>query len=574
VTASEKTNIAIVGAGPVGLLLAAELGVRGVPTVVLTEGEGTSTHPKANTHGARSMEIYRRHGLSDAFRSASPSKNYSTDVAYFTRLMGHELHRVNLPSPQDSVRETREINTRWPTPEPQFRSSQLVLEPLLLERTKQFSSVDIRFGHRVTEIAHHSDHVDLRFVSGAGEERALHADYVVGCDGGRSFVRRALGVRLLGEGGIELDFMGGRMIATYFRAPGLAVRRRHAHAWQNWFILPHVRALMLTLDADNDLYLLHYQLPADEKAAKSFQQVIDEVMGEATPVEIISSADWRAGVSLVAEKFRAGRCFIAGDAAHLFTPTGGFGLNTGIEDAFNLGWKLAGVMRGWADTAILDTYESERKPIAGRNTGYALTLARRNGECPVDNEIEAATASGDASRAFAQQHLGKFARWEFDTPGIQLGFSYRGSSGIIDDGSTEPLDAPTNYTPNAVAGHRLPHVWLSDGTSLYDWLGPEFTLIDLGSDGRTAKWTATAGARKFPLQILTVKSEELKELAQADLLFVRPDQIIAWRGDDADPNWVLDAVSGHTAETLKLSDQAQRANDEPERKISIGRKPK
>jgi 2-polyprenyl-6-methoxyphenol hydroxylase-like FAD-dependent oxidoreductase len=543
----ERTTVAIVGAGPVGLLLAAELGVRGVQTIVLTEGTETSTHPKANTHGARSMEIYRRHGLSDAFRAAAPSKNFATDVGYFTRLMGEELHRVDLPTPDESIVETHQENTRWPTPEPQFRASQLVLEPLLLARAEQFASVDIRFAHRVTDLVQHPDHVDLKVGTEDGSERTIRADYVVGCDGGRSFVRKAIGVRLLGEGGLELEFMGGRMVATYFRAPGLAARKRHAHAWQNWFLLPHVRALMLTIDAEKDLYLLHYQLPADEAAAAgmSFQGVLDEVIGAPTQSEIISSADWRAGVSLVAEKFRVGRCFVAGDAAHLFTPTGGFGLNTGIEDAFNLGWKLAAVANGWAGDSLLDSYELERKPNAERNTGYALTLARRNGACPMDGEIESQSPKGAASREAASKHLATFARWEFDTPGIQLGFSYQDSPAVVGDSSTPAVDDPTQYIPSTSAGCRLPHVWLADGTSLYDKLGVEFTLIDLGSGERWNAWAQAAQARHLNLTHLHLKDcDALKAFSKMDLILVRPDQVVAWRGSAADPGSILDSVTG------------------------------
>lgn len=558
---SGKTTVAIVGGGPVGLLLAAELGVRGVSATLVTEGLGTSTHPKANTHGARSMEIYRRHGLSRALREASPSKDLPTDVAYFTRLMGHELHRVALPSPRDAFDETREPGTRWPTPEPQFRSSQLVLEPLLLDRARQFPSIDLRFGQRVTDLVQHEGRVDLAIEAADGARSTLEADYVVGCDGGRSFVRRALGLRLLGEGGLELDFMGGRMVATYFQAPGLGARRAHPHAWQNWFILPHMRALMLTLDAEADLYLLHYQLPLDESLAKSFQEVLDEVVGEPVAARIISSADWRAGVSLVAERFRVGRCFLAGDAAHLFTPTGGFGLNTGIDDAFNLGWKLAAVAAGWASEALLDSYEPERKPAAERNTGYALTLARRNGACPVDAQIEADTPAGEASRAAARAHLARFARWEFDTPGIQLGFSYRGSPAIVDDGSPETLDDPTLYAPSAVAGVRLPHVWLADGSSLYDRLGGEFTLIALGEQPASDAWTDQAAARGMPLLVLHLPAEaELKHLAQAELLLIRPDLVVAWRGAATEPGAVLDLVTGRpgrAADHLAAAAQGQ-----------------
>ena len=356
-------------------------------------------------------------------------------------------------------------------------------------------------------------------------------------------MRRAIGMRLQGESGLELEFMGGRMLATYFHAPGLQQLRRHPHAWQNWFILPHVRALFLTLDADNDLYLLHYQFPA-EGEARDFYDVLDEVVGAHVPAEVISSAEWRAGISLVAPNFRAGRAFLAGDAAHLFTPTGGFGLNTGIEDAFNLGWKLAAVHAGWAPPQLLDSYDAERRPVAYRNTDYALTLARRNGECPVSGDIEASGAAGEAARLAARAHLARNARWEYDTPGIQLGVSYRGSPVIVDDGSHEQPDSPIDYVPNAVPGSRLPHVWLANGASLYDMLGPEFTLIALGANAGTDAWIPVAASRGLPLTIVHLPDcPELWALAGVNSLLVRPDQHIAWRGETSDPGAILDIVN-------------------------------
>ena len=545
-----EATVAVVGGGPVGLFLAAELGLRGVRVLVLSEIDGTATHPKANTHTARSMELYRRHGISAELRARGLSKRHRTDVAYYTRLLGHELHRVPLPAPAESLAETRAPGTRWPTPEPQFRSSQLVLEPILLERVRRYPSVDVRFGHRVTAIAERGDGVDLDIELAGGRRTRVRADYVVGCDGGRSFVRRELGLRFEGEVGLSLDFMGGRMQTTYFRAPGLQKRLRHPYAWQNWFLLPGSRALMLTLDADEDRYLLHYQLPADGGAAKTFQEVLDAVVGAPVDAEVISPAEWRAGVSLVAERFRAGRCFLAGDAAHLFTPTGGFGLNTGIEDACNLAWKLAAVLAGWAPEALLDTYEAERKPVAERNTQYALLLARRNGECPVDPAIEDDNEAGAAARAAARRHLEAYARWEYDTPGIQLGVSYRGSSIVVDDDSPTVPDSPIEYVPNAAPGSRLPHVWLADGASLYDKLGAEFTLIGLGAPGAAA-WRDAAVAVDLPLTILNLESRELRALVQADWVLVRPDGHIAWRGDAAQSSEILEIVTARTRERIQ-----------------------
>jgi 2-polyprenyl-6-methoxyphenol hydroxylase-like FAD-dependent oxidoreductase/catechol-2,3-dioxygenase len=557
----ERTTVAIVGGGPVGLLLACELGMRGIQVMVLAESAGTSTHPKANTHGARAMEIYRRHGISAALRETSPSKSCSTDIAYYTRLLGHELHRVKMPTPSESLEEVHLPGTRWPTPEPQFRSSQLMLEPLLLARARSFSTVQVLFGHRVIGLTNAAREVALAVESSEGATLTVCADYAVGCDGGRSFVRRAMGTRLQGEGGVELDFMGGKMSATYFQAPGLRDRRIHRHAWQNWFLLPGLRALMLTIDSERDRYLLHYQLPADGSTGKTFQQVLDEVVGEPVKAEILSSAEWRAGVSLVALRYRSGRCFLAGDAAHLFTPTGGFGLNTGIEDAHNLAWKLAAVIEGWGSNSLLDTYELERQPIAARNTNYALTCAKRTGGCPVGGDIDAPTTAGEAARTAARQHLAQHARWEFDTPGIQLGASYRHSPAIVDDGSPAIADSPIEYLPNAVPGGRLPHVWLKPGVSIYDELGPGFTLIGFDEQLSATGWVEAAAARAIPLKVLQLADvPELRDLVGRSWLLVRPDQHIAWRGNTASPGAVLDTAVGrwaqgteHTVDTEQLT---------------------
>jgi 2-polyprenyl-6-methoxyphenol hydroxylase-like FAD-dependent oxidoreductase len=542
--------VVIVGAGPTGLLLACELGVRGISVILIEESLGPSRHPKSNTQSARTMEIYRRHGLAARLRELGLPRDRNTDVAYFSRLFGHELHRVPLPSLQDAERAVRAGDLRWPTPEPQTRVTQMVVEPLLLERARSFPTVDVRFGWKATDLEQDGDSVSLSIKqTDTGARQVLTASFLVGCDGGKSFIRKALGIRFLGEGGLEMDFLGGRMLATYFRSQALLERFPHADTWMHWIMQPAGRAILVLIDRDRHEFLLHFQLKnaGENEHTVDFAARLAAVVGEEIPHEVVSSAVWRAGIGLVAEHFSRGRCHLVGDAIHLFSPTGGFGLNTGIEDAFNLGWKLAAVCRGVAPGALLDTYELERRPIALRNTQYALQLTQRNGACPVSAALDDDGPAGEAARATTRAHLQEFARWEFDTPGVQLGARYDGSPLVDAQGAPVPADSPTTYQPSTVPGGRLPHVFLDDGESSFDRLGPEFTLLLLASSKEGDAWRTAAIATGIPLTVVDLAGQPAAlAVLGTDSLLVRPDQHIAWRGRAAVlPEALLRAAVGH-----------------------------
>ena len=566
---SNTANVVIVGAGPTGLLLACELGVRGISVILVEEASGPSRHPKSNTQSARSMEIYRRHGISARLRQLGLPRDRNTDVAYFSRLFGYELHRVSLPSLEDAERAVRTGDPRWPTPEPQTRVTQMVVEPLLLERARTFASVEVRYGWKATDLEQDEHGVRLSIQHfDTGQRQRLRGDFLVGGDGGKSFVRKALGIRFLGEGGLEMEFLGGRMLATYFRSPTLLERFPHADTWMHWIMQPSGRAILVLIDRDRHEFLLHFQLKnADENEhTVDFAARLAAVVGESIPHQVLSSAVWRAGLGLVAEHFSKGRCHLVGDAIHLFTPTGGFGLNTGIEDAFNLGWKLAAVCQGVAPRALLDTYEIERRPIALRNTRYALQLTQRNGACPVSAALDDEGAEGAAARAATRTYLQAFARWEFDTPGVQLGARYDGSPLVDAQGASAPMDSPTTYQPSTVPGGRLPHVLLLDGSSLFDRLGPEFTLLQLAPSLDGNAWRSAAAATRIPLTVVDLTDQaaaiallRTDALLGTDALLVRPDQHIAWRGTaTADPKAVL-----HSAMGRSLTDIGTDLDDKP-----------
>jgi 2-polyprenyl-6-methoxyphenol hydroxylase-like FAD-dependent oxidoreductase len=477
------------------------------------------------------MEIYRRHGIADKLRAIGLPQGRPTDVGYFTRLYGRELHRVALPSPLEAQREVRQPGTGWPTPEPQLRTTQMALEPLLFERASSFPSVEVRYGWNATAFSQDATGVCLSGEQLGGAEFKIAASFAVGCDGGRSFMRRQLGIRLLGEGGLEMDFLGGRMLATYFRAPRLLENFPHRPTWMNWIMHPLGRAILVVIDPERHEFLMHFQLKPEAREI-DFAARLEQAVGAPVEHEILSSAEWRAGVGLVAERYREGRAFLAGDAAHLFTPTGGFGLNTGIEDAFNLGWKLAAASRAESSPGLLDSYDVERRAVGLRNTGYALRLSANNGACPVSPHLDEDGEAGDTARAETAAHLARFAGWEFETPGIQLGGRYDVSPIIRSDGCDIPEDSPTTYVPSAVPGGRLPHVWDAQGRSLFDRLGPEFTAIGFRDLESEAAWRTASALTGVPISIVLLPGEaELAGICNADWILVRPDQYIAWRGN-------------------------------------------
>jgi hypothetical protein len=271
--------------------------------------------------------------------------------------------------------------------------------------------------------------------------------------------------------------------------------------------------------------------------------------GADIPAEVISTSEWTAGHALVAEKFVDRRVLLAGDAAHLFTPTGGMGYNTGIDDVANLGWKLAAVHHRWGSTELLQSYEIERRPIAERNTRFAGVVAESIGHHEVPFDIDAPDAAGHALRKELGRVLEDHASMEFDIPGLQLGMRYERSPIVVADDSAEPPDDPNVYTPTARPGSRLPHLWMTDGQSIYDVLGGGFSLLRVGSQCPSTSVIETEAARaRVPLSVINVEGDEGRDIYESDLVLVRPDQHVAWRGSavPSDPGRLLDRVLGAT----------------------------
>jgi 2-polyprenyl-6-methoxyphenol hydroxylase-like FAD-dependent oxidoreductase len=544
-----QTQVMIVGGGPCGLMLANELGRRGIDTLLVDQKPATAYLPQANATQARTMEHYRRLGFADEIRALGMPPDFPTDIAYFTRFAKHELARFSLPSAREAKEMVRSLSGSWSAAELPHRVNQKFVEQVLRRHAERLPSVQVHYGWRMKRFEERDDHVQAEVEPTAGGEvRSVRAEYLVGADGPRSFVRQRLGVRYTGETGVIRDFVGGRMYAIYARIPEFYRAVAHRPAWMNVSFNRERRAFMPAIDGKSE-FAYHTQLRAHEDEQRLTEAdaaaMVQATIGLPLEVQVLGRDTWTAGHSLVAEHFGRGRVFIGGDAAHLFTPTGGLGYNTAVEDAVNLGWKLAAVLKGQATPRLLESYEIERRPLAVRNTGYAKRFADSLGGYAAPPEIEDDTPAGHEARRRAGEYFAAHGRAEFNIPGITFGGRYDGSPAIVADGTAPPPDTANAYVPTACPGGRPPHLWLADGRSLFDCFGCEWTLLKLGSHTGEA-FVQAAARRALELKVIDLPTTEARDLYGADLVLVRPDQIVAWRGNtDAQAESILGTLSGH-----------------------------
>jgi 2-polyprenyl-6-methoxyphenol hydroxylase-like FAD-dependent oxidoreductase len=546
-----ETDVVVAGGGPCGLMLAIELGRRGIRCLLVDAKPGTAFNPQANATQARTMEHFRRLGFAHEVRALGLPPDHVTDIAYFTRYAGHELARIRLPTAAEAVSRIKVMSGAWSAAELPHRVSQKFVEQVLRRHAQACPTSDVRYGWTLERFSDDGAavHAAVRPTQG-GAARPVKAKYLVGADGARSFVRRELGIAWGGVTGIQRDFMGGKMFAVYLRAPAFQAVLKHPKAWMYVAVNHQRRAFMASVDGVAE-YAFHAALRPGEEAdtwtEADARRVFAEAVGAEVPIEILSMGTWLAGHALVAQRLQRGRVFIAGDAAHLFTPTGGLGYNTAVEDAVNLGWKLASVIRGLAPPALLDSYEAERKPLAERNTGYARHFADSIGLFAAKPELDEPSERGAEARRVASETLNQHARLEFNIPGVTFGGRYDASPVIVRDDAPLPPDEPNHYVPTASPGGRPPHAWLEDGRSLFDHFHSEWTLLRLGPGAPPAAgFEAAAPAEGLDLRIVDLAQAPLRELYQAPLVLIRPDQIVAWRGStDAAAAQVLARVMGH-----------------------------
>lgn len=537
----EETFALIVGGGPVGLSMAIDLGWRGVPFILVNENFETAKHPKCNATNARSMEHFRRLGIAGEIRANALPPQCPREVAYTTRFCGYELGRKSLVH--------MGANSPWPTPEPPIMIPQIRLEPLLKNFAESYACGSVRFGHRLVAFEQQDGQISARIEDlASGRTYQIVAQYLLGADGARSGLRRQLGITMHGEDGTtERNFMSGNMLSYFVRAPELTARSGRPPALMTWIVNHEVRGFMFTQDA-RELWIVHYQVPrnVDPKALDG-RDILRRMFGADVDFEIISGGPWKGGLALVADNYQKDRVLLLGDAIHLFTPLGGLGMNCGIGDAVNIGWKLAALGRGWGGPALLDSYTAERRPIALRNTQLGIAVADVMSAWRLPETLESPGPEADEGRkAFGEICVAEDA-FQYLTEGIQLGERYEDSPIICHDAAPPPADNWTKYTPIDRTGARAPHVWLNaDRTrSLYDEIGAGLTLFVFDERIDTTAFDSAARARGAPLKTMHLRSSP-QDVYKSRLVLVRSDHHIAWHGDalPENPRVVLDRVLG------------------------------
>jgi 2-polyprenyl-6-methoxyphenol hydroxylase-like FAD-dependent oxidoreductase len=530
-------DVVISGAGPVGMTLALDLGKRGIRTLIVERNETTTRHPKMDITNARSMEIFRHLGIAEELRAVAVPESHPFDVSWITGFTGHELYRFAYPSAEEMRVRIRECNDGSQMREPAMRVSQTEIEPVLRTALEREPLVDLRFSTAYESFSEREDHVEVTVAdTTTGDAHRYTCRYLVGCDGGGSRVRRHLGIGLQGQANIMERFM------THFRSPERQLLQRWGIAW-------HYQSPYGTLIAQNDrdIWTLHSRFGAEGPGKSDPKALVRKFVGRDIDCEILVANEWSPHL-LVADSYGGGRVFLAGDAAHQYIPTGGYGMNTGIGDASNLGWKLAAVIGGIASPALLNSYGQERRPVGLRNCDAAgqNNQVRQDISALYTSDIFEDTEAGAAQRRRATARIAEIGNLENEAWGIEHGFTYAGSPAIWPEKSPAPDWDPARYVPTTRPGARLPSLFLPDGTAIYDMLGPWFTLLVFGG-ADPGDFASVAKRLGVPLKIVAADGADVLECYESPLVLVRPDLHVAWRatGEVASPEAVLLRALGH-----------------------------
>jgi 2-polyprenyl-6-methoxyphenol hydroxylase-like FAD-dependent oxidoreductase len=502
----------------VGLTLAIDLGRRGVRCMLVERKDAPQFLPKMERCNARTMEIFRRMGVAAKVRQAGLRADVPMDV-YIVRSM-REPPLVHHPYPSvDEARRQIDACTDGSAPlEPYQLVSQYTLEPLLKSVAESLPSVGVRYGCEFLSL-----HQDESGVTAQTTKGRIRCRFLVGCDGGSSAVRQQLGIGLGGEGDLLRLRQGLFYCEELFdRIPigGGPGRGRHYHVADE-------RSSFLIMQDSTRHWTLHAQLDSDDEMKRQFEKTI----GVPVKYDMLYAGEWKQNL-LLAERYGEGRVFLAGDAVHLVIPTGGLGMNSGVGDAVDLGWKLAATLQGWGGPGLLASYEAERRPVGARNVAASryASLGRRKWRA-LWRDLEQLAAVAEVEQRKSNEMIG-----------AELGYRYAGSP-IIADEAGGPEDDFRHYTPTTWPGARLPHVWLKGHVAVQDLVGDGFALLRFGDHDVTG----LQRAMRAPLEVLDIRDEHARQIYGRDLILLRPDLHVAWRGNrpPEDAARLAALVTGH-----------------------------
>jgi 2-polyprenyl-6-methoxyphenol hydroxylase-like FAD-dependent oxidoreductase len=535
----EHTPVLVVGGGPVGLAVAGELGWRGVDCVLVEKGDGKVVQPKMDLVGIRTMEFCRRWGIVEWVENAGYNRDHPQDYAWVSALCGgYEFGREPFPPPRDEP-------TPPQSPQHRERQPQNFFDPVMVRFARQFPQVSLHYHTELVDFEAHAEGVGCQLRdTRTGETRVIQASYLAGCDGGGSVVREKLGVRL------PVDTVLTYTTNAIFRCDNL---------WKLVDVKPGYRFIFIgaegtwcTIVAVNgrDQFRFSYVGDANKRALTEpeIRLAVKKAVGRDFDFEVLSILPW-VRREYVADSYGSERVFLVGDAAHLNSPTGAFGMNTGMQDAVDIGWKLEAAVRGWGGRKLLRSYDAERRPVALRNVKEATANLNRmmlpRTQKPPPALLEPGPEGERVRKQFGEAYT-EMMKNEWFTIGIHLGYVYENSPVIVSDGTPAPPSEVMIYTQTARPGSRAPHVWLAPGRSTLDLFGRGFVLLRFARDADAAPLEQAAQAVSMPLSVIDIEHAQAATLYQKRLVLVRPDGHVAWRADrlPADCGALVDTIRG------------------------------
>ena len=535
---SVRVPVLIVGAGPVGLALAGDLAWRGVSCMLVEKTDGSITQPKMDLIGPRTMEFCRRWGIAEQVKNCPYNPDHPQDNVWLESLTGYEFGREVFPAPRGAKPPPQ-------SPVGRERCPQDMFDPILRRWVETMPAATLRYQTTLLSFVEGTDGVKATLQNSAGEEETVEADFLVGADGGGSTVRQGLGIAMAGNAALTYT------TNVIFRCPGFWELHDKKKGYRFIFIGPE--GTWCTLVAIDGYDRFRFSIIGDETkrtlSEADVRTLIVRAMGKDFAFEVLSIVPW-VRREMVADSYRTERAFLTGDAAHLNSPTGAFGMNTGMQDSVDLGWKLAAMVQGWGGHRLLESYEAERRPVAFRNVEEASANLRRmlSSRQKLSPLVFEKGAAGDAARKEFGDYYTQIMKPEWFTLNIHLGYLYDRSPIICPDGTPAPNDPPMTYIPTARPGSRAPHAWLAPDFSTLDLFGREYVLLKFEPSLDVSPLVKAANRRNVPFKVVEITDSAIRGVYRQSLVMVRPDGFVCWRSDQLpdDPSGLIDVVRGES----------------------------